>query len=199
MLEFDHVAIAGETLDAASDHVTQALGAPLSQIGHHPDMGTHNRLMSLGGQDYLETIAIDPEAPGPGRPRWFALDDFSGSPRLTNWILRCDDLEAACAKWPAIGTPMDLERGPYRWRMAVPATGWLPYDGVHPALIQWLGPHPAPALAPCPIRLQRLTVQHSQAEALGAALALTDDRIAFVPGPAGLSASFDTPDGVRHI
>jgi hypothetical protein len=37
-------------------------------------MGTHNRLLKLGEGFYLELIAIDPQAPPPGRPRWFGLD-----------------------------------------------------------------------------------------------------------------------------
>ena len=37
-------------------------------------MGTHNRLLGLGTNVYLEVIAIDTEAAPPARPRWFSLD-----------------------------------------------------------------------------------------------------------------------------
>ena len=45
----------------------------------------YNKLLRLGDL-YLELIAIDPDAPKPERARWFALDDFSGDMRLTNWV-----------------------------------------------------------------------------------------------------------------
>lgn len=47
-------------------------------------MGTHNLMLRLGDSSYLEIIAINPAAPAPGRPRWFALDRLAGdgSPRL---------------------------------------------------------------------------------------------------------------------
>ena len=37
-----------------------ALGATPAPGGHHPLMGTHNQLLSLGPGEYLEVIAIDP-------------------------------------------------------------------------------------------------------------------------------------------
>ncbi len=135
-------------------------------------MGTHNRLLSLGDL-YLEVIAVNPAAPPPGRPRWFDLDRFSGPPRLTTWICRCDDLPAALAAAPpGTGTPMALARGDFRWEMAVPDDGRLPFDGVFPALIRWHGAlHPAPLLPDHGLRLSRLEVTHPQAGALRAALA----------------------------
>ena len=46
---------------------------------------------------------------------------------------------------PGTGMPVAIwQRGDYRWHMAVPADGSLPFDGGFPALIQWQGPlHPA--------------------------------------------------------
>ena len=56
--------------------------------------------LSLGAGEYMEVIAVNPAAPPPGRPRWFDLDRFTGAPRITNWILRCDDLDAALSLAP---------------------------------------------------------------------------------------------------
>jgi hypothetical protein len=164
--------------------------------GQHAAMGTHNRLLSLGDL-YLEVIAIDPKAPAPGRPRWFDLDRFAGPPRLTNWIVATDQLEADLAKGPqGWGAPMALSRGDYRWQMAVPEAGRLPFDNLCPALIHWQGRlHPAPALPDHGLRLARLTVSHPQADALQTALAMDDPRLAFANGPAGLQAKIDTPRG----
>ena len=86
-LELDHIAVAGETLEAAVAHVEAALGVTLDPGGVHVEMGTHNRLLSLGPDLYLGVIAIDPEAAPPGRRRWFDLDRFDGLPRLHSWIV----------------------------------------------------------------------------------------------------------------
>ena len=201
-LALDHLAISAETLEAGADWVEMALGIPLAGGGKHPHMGTHNRLLSLGDL-YLEVIAIDPAAPTPGHPRWFDLDHFRGPPRLTNWICRTDDLDAALAAAPeGTGTATDLARGDYRWRFAVPATGKLPFDDCHPALIQWQGDlHPAKSLRDHGIRLTGLQITHPQAPALRAALkGLADPRVTVQLGPChSLRATFDTPHGTRVL
>ena len=201
-LALDHLAVSAETLEAGADWVEMALGVPLAGGGKHPHMGTHNRLLSLGDL-YLEVIAIDPAAPHPGHPRWFDLDSFRGPPRLTNWICRTDDLDAALAAAPdGAGTATDLSRGDYRWRFAVPATGKLPFDDCYPALIQWQGDlHPARSLRDHGIRLTALEISHPQAGALRAALkGLADRRVTVASGPyRGFCATFDTPHGTRVL
>lgn len=201
MLSLDHIAVAGGTLDEAAAAVEDALGVALQPGGQHPRFGTHNRLLGLEGGLYLEAIAIDPGAPAPDRPRWFGLDGFEGRARPTNWICRCDDLDAVLAGMPAgAGAPVALSRGDLRWRMAVPEHGHLPYDNLFPALIEWQGDlHPAAMLARSGCALRRLTVAHPDAAALWALLALEDDRIAFEPGAPALAAEFDTPHGVRAL
>lgn len=202
MLALDHIAISAETLDAGAAWVEMALGLPLAGGGQHPLMGTHNRLLSLGDL-YLEVIATDPKAPKPAWPRWFGLDHFRGAPRLTNWICRTPDLDAALAAAPpGTGTATDLARGDYRWRFAVPATGKLPFDDRFPALIQWQGElHPAKSLRDHGIRLTALEITHPQAPALRRALqGLTDPRVSVQLGPYhALRASFDTPNGPRVL
>lgn len=196
MLRLDHLAIAAGRLEEGVALVEGLLGVPMAGGGQHAAMGTHNRLISLGDL-YLEVIAIDPSAPPPGRARWFDLDRFTGPPRLTNWIVAADDLDAALAFGPpGWGAPLSLARGNYRWQMAVPDDGRLPFDGLLPALIRWQGTlHPAPALPDHGLRLARLTVTHPDAHALQAALPLADPRLRFATGPAGLSAVIDTPSG----
>lgn len=163
-------------------------------------MGTHNRLLSLGPEEYLEVIAIEPGAPAPDQPRWFDLDSFSGPARPTTWIARVPDLDAAVATAPeGIGRPWDLERADLRWRMAVPTDGKLPFDGLFPALIEWKGSaHPAPKLEDRGVRLTRVRLVSPEAAALTTALApiCTDPRIAVVAGPApSLQVAFETPSG----
>ncbi len=202
MLALDHIAVSAATLDEGAAWVETALGVPLASGGKHPHMGTHNRLLSLGDL-YLEVIATDPDVAQPGHPRWFDLDSFRGPPRLTNWICRTDDLDAALAAAPPkTGTATDLSRGDYRWRFAIPATGKLPFDDCHPALIQWQGElHPAKSLRDHGIRLIRLQITHPDAPALQAALKrLTDPRIHIALGPhPSLRATFATPNGTRVL
>ncbi|KAF0116112.1 MAG: hypothetical protein FD150_597 [Rhodobacteraceae bacterium] len=202
-LVIDHIAVAARTLDEGAAWVEMALGAPLAPGGQHPHMGTHNRLLNLGDL-YLEVIAIDPAAPNPAYARWFNLDHFDGPPRLTNWICRTDDLDAALtAAPPGTGTATPLSRGDYRWRFAIPATGQLPFDDCFPALIQWQGDrHPAQALPDQGIRLQRLEITHPHAPALQTALAgqPADPRLHLQLGPYhSLRATFSTPHGPRVL
>ena len=201
-LALDHIAVSAATLEAGADWVETALGVPLAGGGKHPHMGTHNRLLSLGDL-YLEVIAIDPAAAKPAHPRWFDLDHFRGPARLTNWICRTDNLDAALTTAPnGTGTATDLTRGDYRWRFAVPATGKLPFDDCHPALIQWQGElHPAKSLRDHGIRLTGLRITHPDAPALRTALTtLTDPRVTIATGPyPALRASFDTPHGPRVL
>lgn len=203
MLAFDHIALAADTLAEGVAAVEAALGVPMAGGGEHPQMGTHNRLLGLGDL-YLEVIAVNPGAPAPGRPRWFDLDRFTGAPRLTNWVARCDDLEAALDLAPAgTGVAMALARGDFRWQMAVPGDGRLPFDGAFPALIQWQGAlHPAAALPDAGVRLTRLEIAHPRAADLRAALAgqFPDPRVVLVQGPAkAMAATFDTPHGQRTL
>lgn len=202
-LILDHLAISAGTLAEGVALVEAVLGAPLSGGGEHLAMGTHNRLISLGDL-YLEVIAVNPAAPPPGRPRWFGLDRFSGPPRLTNWICRCDDLAAELAlSPPGTGAPMALARGDFRWDMAVPGDGELPFGGAFPALIRWHGPlHPAPLLPDHGLRLARLELLHPRAGALRTALAgrLADPRVSFAEDPApALRALVETPRGPRLL
>jgi hypothetical protein len=203
MLILDHLAVSAVTLAEGTATVEAALGVTLAPGGQHPHMATHNRLLSLGPDLYLEVIAADPAQPRPAWPRWFDLDRFTGPPRLTNWICRCDDIGAELAlSPPGTGTPVALARGDFRWQMAVPATGILPYDNAFPALIQWEGSaHPAPRLPDVGIRLTRFEIAHPDAAALCAALQhrLHDPRIVLTPGPPAMRATFATPHGVRHL
>jgi len=203
VVRLDHLAVACGALAEGVAAVEAALGVPLAPGGVHPTMGTHNRLLSLGPDEYLEVIAIDPGAVPPGRARWFDLDRFSGPPRLGSWICRTEDLaQAQALAPPGTGVPIPLQRGDFRWTMAVPDDGILPFDGVFPALIAWVGTaHPAPRLPDQGVRLRGLEVAHPRPEALRTALThlMSDPRVTVVQGAAGLRATFSTPIGERQI
>jgi hypothetical protein len=202
-MRLDHIAVSARSLDDGAAAVEAALGVPLEPGGRHGHMATHNRLLGLG-DIYLEVIAPDPDAPRPAWPRWFDLDNFNGLPRLTNWVVSCEDVKAEIARGPeGIGVATKLSRGDLRWRMAIPPTGRLPFDDAFPALIEWQGAaHPARRLPDRGIRLTRLTILHPRAGALAAALKgrLDDPRVTIAEGDAkAMRAEFSTPHGTRHL
>jgi hypothetical protein len=153
MPALDHLVVAATDLDSGARWLEDQLGVPLMPGGAHVLMGTHNRLLRLGGGEcvYLELIAINPAAAPPTRPRWFALDDpalqarLAKRPHLIHWVARSDDLAREAT--PAHGEILAMQRGDFRWRITVPADGHLPDGGHSPTLIQWDVPfHPADRL-----------------------------------------------------
>ncbi len=168
----DHLVVAARTLDEGAAWIESKLGVAMAGGGKHALMGTHNRLFKLDAGRYLELIAIDPDAPAPGRPRWLALDDpamqarLAAGPALIHWVARTDDLEAALGEYPEKVEVLSLSRGPYRWRMGVPRDGRLPAGGRMPTLIEWQGGlHPWDALPETGISLVKF---HSRDGALSA-------------------------------
>lgn len=146
----DHLAIVAPDLDTGCAFVTRVLGVELQPGGVHPRMGTHNRLLRLGPDTYLEVIAIDPTAQRPDRPRWFGMDQLAmdAPARLATWVARTDDIHGMSEACRAIvGSPEPMTRGELAWQITIPADGSLPLGGSAPTLIQWeQTPHPASAM-----------------------------------------------------
>ncbi|MFQ1700140.1 VOC family protein [Loktanella agnita] len=195
MLELDHLAVACTDLHEGVAWVESKLGVMMQPGGKHLRYGTHNVLLGLADGLYLEVIAPDPDAAPFDGPRWFALDDFSGPPRLANWICRTDRFD------PVAGPPRALQRGDLHWQLTVPDDGSLPFDGAYPTLIQWPenAVHPATKLPESGCRLTQFTITHPQVADVQALMTLRDPRVSFATGPAGFHAVFDTPQGVRKL
>lgn len=162
----DHLVVAARTVEEGAAWVEAALGVRMEPGGKHPLMGTHNRLLAIGRGRYLEVIAIDRDAPPPGRPRWFGLDEpamqarLARGPALIHWAERTDDLEAALADYPEEVEVLDVTRGDLAWRITVPRDGRLPCGGACPTLIQWKGTaHPADRLPPSGAELAELRTE----------------------------------------
>lgn len=149
---FDHVAIAARNLAEGADWLEARLGVRPEPGGKHPLMGTHNMLLSLGPGEYLELIAIDPEALAPSRSRWFGLDDFDDCPRLAGWVIRPTKFTP-----PAGTTTAEASRGDLSWRITLPDSGQMPQAGAQPMLIDWgMGAHPSDRLPDHGLRLAAL-------------------------------------------
>lgn len=197
-MEIDHLVIVSRWLGEGIDAVEQAFGVDMSPGGQHIAMGTHNRLLSLGPACYLEVISTAPDAPTPGRARWYGLDTMGGPPRLGAWLARTTDIAAAAPLLPSgIGPTLELSRGDLRWKTTVPTSGVLPFDGVFPALIDWgMTPHPSDRLRDHGFRLAALEVTVPDPERYLEALGpLGDLPLTVHRGMTGLQAVITSPDG----
>ncbi len=201
MLTFDHLVIAAETLEEGVGHVQERLGVDIPFGGKHPLMGTHNHLMQLGPEAFLEVIAIDPEAQA-SRPRWYALDDFAGPPRLIHWVARVEAMSDAARLGVDLGEALDVSRGDLHWQLTVPQDGSMPYGGAFPSIIDWPeGMFPAPKMADMGCFLEQLVVSHPDHSEISSVLAehLDDERIAVEGGAFAMKAAIKTPFGTRWL
>jgi hypothetical protein len=203
---FDHLVVAAATLEQGETYLEQRLGVRPQRGGKHLAMGTHNSLLKLGAQRFLEVIAIDPEASAPPHPRWFGLDTtvlqsaLCARPRLVHWVARTADIDAARRALPIDpGAVHELTRGAFAWRITVPADGSLPAGGVLPTLIQWADTrHPADTMPEVGVRLVALAGAHPQPGVIRsslATLALAETiKITYAAQPR-LAAMLQTPRG----
>jgi hypothetical protein len=202
----DHITVIAATLDEGARFVQAALGVAPQTGGEHPRMGTHNLLLKLGDSAFLEVIAVNPLAPPPARPRWFALDsrDARSAPALTTWVVRSSDIHATQAGLAeTLGEIEPMSRGALDWLITIPADGSLPLGGVAPALIQWSTPtHPAAGLQDHGLSLLGLELFHPEPERLAKVLRpLELGNIVSVSGAASprLLARIMTPDGLKTL
>ncbi len=156
-MELDHLVVGAATLEEGVAWCERVLGVTPGPGGKHALMGTHNRLLNISGplhpRAYLEIIAIDPEAPPPGRARWFDLDQpalrerLAEGPGLIHWVSRVPNLDAALANWRGegvdAGEPVEASRGNLRWRIALREDGRRLRREALPVLIEWGEVHPA--------------------------------------------------------
>jgi len=205
----DHLVVTAPNLKSGVQWVRDALGVTPELGGKHPRMGTHNCLLRLGEQTYLEVISPDPNAPDPGRPRWFALDQVKpgDSARLAAWVARTGDIvQAAAAAGESLGTVEPMERGDLNWLITVPDDGLLALGGVAPILIEWRTPkHPAAGLRESGCELLQLDLYHPQPERVERVLQTigTDGRKLRLQSSGGraprLVATVRTPGGIKTL
>lgn len=174
--EVDHLVVAAASLEQGVAWCEATLGITPGPGGKHPLMGTHNRLFRIAAPAwpaaYFEIIAIDPEAPPPGRRRWYGLDDpaqqarMAQAPRLVHWVARTASLDMH--RWGLVnlgldpGLPLAVQRdtpqGPLSWQLLVRDDGALLAGGALPTLIQWQGRHPSEHLPAIGVSLRALTI-----------------------------------------
>ncbi len=141
---FDHLVIAADNLPQGRQWLSEKLGVFIPEGGEHPKMGTHNLLMRIGQQSFLEIIAINPLGPKPDRPRWFALDDpvirasVRMQPRLLTWAVNTSDINTLLRDCSFdFGDIEAMSRGELHWHITVRKDGSLSAGGLLPAILQW--------------------------------------------------------------
>lgn len=205
MLELDHMAVFAPTLAVGVAHVRECLGVEVPAGGTHIQMGTHNHLMRLGKDEFLEIIAIDPDAAKPRQPRWFGLDTYSEHhARLGTWVLRSADLEATLHEMPpSVGQATRITRGDLSWKISVPDDGSMPFDGAFPSVLEWPSePFPGSRMPDRGCSLQKLVVSHPNANIIKERLRhwLRDERVEFHRNDKpSLEAYIQTPFGLRTL
>lgn len=174
----DHIVIAARDLQQGADWLRDVLGVEIPAGGKHRNMATHNLVMQLGNDAYLEVIAIDPDGEPPRHPRWFALDSaqmraaIDEQPRLVTWVVNTPDLQALAAGTGFdIGKPTAFSRDALNWEFALPDDGRLLGAGMLPYCIQWHStPHPSRDMADNGCLLQELNIHHNRPNWLDARL-----------------------------
>jgi hypothetical protein len=193
--DIDHLVYTCADLDAGIAWAERTFGVRPLRGGAHPQGGTHNALMSLGRERYLELLAPDPNAPSAGRANvagraLFGMGAGAGAtdgaaheawltaaPRLTTWMLhsRTIDPLLTAALHAGIdlgrvtaGSRMRADGTEISWEIAIPPA--RPLDGCVPWLIDWgWSAHPSIA-APQGARLDWMEVVHPDPERVRRAL-----------------------------
>lgn len=211
MLKLDHITVIAPTLAEGVSHVRECLDLDVPFGTRHDYMGTYNHRLQLGGNVYLEIVALDPDGTAPGRARWFGLDDqekiradWEDGRRLRGWVAGVDGIDAVVSSRRALfGDVVPLPPADPSFAFAIPVDGSLPLDGAAPSLIDRRGVLESKAEIPdLGARLRSLTLEHpdpAAIEALYRDLSI-DHPPAIVLGPTlRYRAEIETPGGVKAL
>lgn len=209
----DHLIIGAATLEQGAIFVKEKLGVDIPSGGVHEKMGTHNRLMQLGDEVYLEVLAINPDGKPPESPRWCGLDDPHVSRRLRKqptfltWVVNTNDIEKLLRQAVfSFGRSRPLSRGHLSWYFGLPDDGRLLAGGMLPYVIEWrTNSHPSTNMADAGCRFRGLEIHHpypywlrSVLESIGAA-----ELVRIHPlqknRPPHLVAHIETPTGPKDL
>jgi len=166
----DHIVIGAGNLISGTKILETKLSTKFSPGGEHQMMGTHNNLLKLQSNIYLEVIANNPNVNNPSCPKWFSLGEertkekIQFSPRALCWVLKVDNIVNTvkqCGYNP--GEILQLSRGDLTWKITVPSNGMLVDNGVLPALIEWpSSQHPSKKLSNNNISINTLSLFHPE-------------------------------------
>lgn len=209
--KLDHLVIAATSLSEGVSYVREILGVDIPYGGEHPLMGTHNHLMQIGEDIFIEVISQNPDAEKPQHPCWFGFDDpfvqksIASGPRLLTWVVNTTDIQS-CIEGAAMGCGRveQLRRGNLEWLFGLPSDGRLLASGMFPYIIQWqTDKHPASLMAECGCFLEKLEIFHPKAkwleamfDSIGFSLGA---KVSLHQGDVALRAIFQTPSGRKLL
>ena len=166
----DHIVIGTSNLILGTSAMESKLSHKFSPGGEHKIMGTHNKLLKLQSNIYLEVIANNPNADKLTRPRWFSLDEnniiekIKDTPRALCWVLEVENIEDTvknCGYNP--GEILHLSRDSMNWKVTVQPDGKLIDNGILPILIEWnKDQHPSKKLSNSSVSLNRISLYHQE-------------------------------------
>jgi hypothetical protein len=199
----DHVLIGCADLATLMRWFEQETGIAPAPGGSHAGFGTRNALVSLGGDHYLELIALDPaqEISSPLATSIAKLE----RPAAIGWAFHCGDAARAAASLRSAGlkvreTAMQ-RRTPagtlLSWRLVFVDRAPGP---VIPFLIDWQKtPSPA-ATAPGGVRLENVAPMHPEPPEAQVILDAMQIRAEVLKGPrSGPRLEFSTPKGTLAV
>jgi len=162
----DHLVYATLDLARGASEIEALTGVRASPGGQHLAWATHNCLLALGPETYIEIIAPDPSQPKPPGARPFGIDGLRHS-RLVTWAACGAGLEhfvrAVARRGVILGELFSgsrvLSNGAIlAWQMTSPFS--LLEGGLIPFFIDWgVSPHPA-ASASAGLSLVELRAEH---------------------------------------
>ena len=205
----DHIVIGTGNLISGTKILETKLNVNFSPGGEHQIMGTHNNLLKLQSDIYLEIIANNPDVENPSRQRWFALDEtktkekITHTPRALCWVLEVNDIENTvkkCGYDP--GEILQISRGELTWKITVPSNGMLVDNGVLPALIEWSShQHPSKKLTDSKVSINMLSLFHPEPYKIKNIITnlIESDLIQVFEGVPKIEFNFTTPNGKVFI
>jgi hypothetical protein len=205
MMKLDHIVVAALTLEQGTKYVKDTLGSEPYGGGRHLQQGTHNKIMRLGDEVYLEVIAPDPASDL--KPQWFSLaneemlESLQESPRLITYVAQTDDLSTLLNKTSFPLEPRPTQRDRLRWTFGFSNDGKLLADGLLPNLIQWDSDHPAWTMKDSGCHLVRLQGFHPDVATIQQTLqglGFSDITLQYGKTPK-LKAVIKTLDGLRVL
>lgn len=167
-LTLDHLVVAARTLDEGEAWLKARIGRDLVAGGAHAGFGTHNRLLRLGDDCYLELIAPDPAQSVPrllfGLEQAPVARELAQAPLLLHTVFRVIAPQTLDGILPELaydpGTPTEMSRGDLSWRITIDPAGRLAGDGLLPTIIDWGDtPHPCSRLPDAGVTLVRLRLE----------------------------------------
>ncbi|MEP0072411.1 MAG: VOC family protein [Marinomonas sp.] len=168
--KIDHIVVGADSLEQGIDALQKTLGVALPKASKHDAMSTHNCVAPVGNERFIEILSIDPDAPEPGRARWFAMDNpeiqasFKEKASAYHWVVGTSDLDAVVANSPIeMGEIVTFTRGERSWRLNIPKDGSLAEEGLIPTFIEWSpGAHPSTGMVELGLSLEEVVLTHPE-------------------------------------